>query len=152
LDDPALAGALRNFKASVEAWSDAAYSRPRTIAPAAAWHWRRVAAWAMGCVLAIGSLSGAVVYKIHSRQSREAKVTTPQPVGQQVLSQPAAVEQPAVVRSGEEKIPNATTSADKQEQSLLAAVNTDVSRQVPAAMEPLAQLMDDGGTKSDGSE
>ena len=29
-DDPVVAGALRHFKASVDAWSGAAYSRPRT--------------------------------------------------------------------------------------------------------------------------
>jgi len=30
---------------------------------------------------------------------------------------------------------------------LMAAVDSDVSREVPAAMEPLAQLMDEGESK-----
>ncbi len=30
MDDPVLTQALKNFKASVDAWSDAAYSRPRS--------------------------------------------------------------------------------------------------------------------------
>ena len=32
IDDPVLAEALEHFKASVNAWSEAAYSRPRTVA------------------------------------------------------------------------------------------------------------------------
>jgi hypothetical protein len=34
----------------------------------------------------------------------------------------------------------------QEDESLLATVDSDVSRSVPAAMEPLAQLMDDNGT------
>ena len=35
----------------------------------------------------------------------------------------------------------------QQDEDLLATVDSDVSRGVPAAMEPLAQLMDDNGTQ-----
>ena len=37
--------------------------------------------------------------------------------------------------------------AGAQDENLLASVDKDVSREVPAAMEPLAQLMDDNGTE-----
>jgi len=40
------------------------------------------------------------------------------------------------------------TRADAQvDEDLLAAVDTDVARQVPAAMEPLAQLADEGASQ-----
>ncbi len=35
--------------------------------------------------------------------------------------------------------------AQETDENLLANVDTDISRSVPAAMEPLAQLMDDDG-------
>jgi hypothetical protein len=41
----------------------------------------------------------------------------------------------------------ARDSARGQDEDLLASVDSDVSRAVPAAMEPLAQLMDDDGTQ-----
>jgi hypothetical protein len=55
----------------------------------------------------------------------------------------------------EKKTPAATTrkasstqdSAQSQDEDLLATVDNDVSRGVPAAMEPLAALMDDGGAQ-----
>ena len=37
--------------------------------------------------------------------------------------------------------------AGAQDENLLASVDKDVSREVPAAMEPLAQLMDGNGTE-----
>jgi hypothetical protein len=41
----------------------------------------------------------------------------------------------------------ARQEASMPDENLLASVNRDVSREVPAAMEPLAQLMDDNGTQ-----
>jgi hypothetical protein len=35
----------------------------------------------------------------------------------------------------------------QQEEDMLASVDTDVSREVPSAMEPLAQLTDEGESK-----
>jgi hypothetical protein len=35
---------------------------------------------------------------------------------------------------------------------LLATLDTDVSREVPSAMEPLAQLMDESGAKDNGTK
>jgi uncharacterized ferredoxin-like protein len=48
---------------------------------------------------------------------------------------------------GTEDSARSQDSARGQDDNLLAAVDSDVSRQVPAAMEPLAQLMDDNGTQ-----
>jgi hypothetical protein len=42
---------------------------------------------------------------------------------------------------------SASASAVTKDQDLLATVDSDVSREVPAAMEPLAQLMDEDGAR-----
>ena len=42
--EPELDQALKHFKASVDAWSDAEYSRPRTVTQAAVRHTWRMAA------------------------------------------------------------------------------------------------------------
>jgi hypothetical protein len=150
--------ALRHFKASMDAWSEAAYSRPRTAARLAVRHnWRMVAGWALGCLLAAGSLAGAG-HEIYRRQEL-ARLAA-----QKAAEQRAAAGQPATVQSSaqpisaqsDKKAPAATTrkasvggqdSARGQDDDLLATVDSDVSRQVPAAMEPLAQLMNDNGTQ-----
>ena len=133
IDDPAVAEALRHFKASVDAWSGAAYSRPRTTVVSTVRHsWRRAASWALGCVLAAGSLAGGV-YEHHHRQEL-ARIKA---------MQAARKAQQARLEAEKSAAENAVT----KDQDLLATVDSDVSREVPAAMEPLAQLMDDNGTR-----
>ena len=65
-----LAEALRNFKASVDAWSEAAYSRPRTVAATKRHSWRLAAGWALGCVLAFGCLAAACMSDFTRRSWR----------------------------------------------------------------------------------
>ena len=55
IEDPVVAEALKNFKASVDAWSEAAYSRPRSLCKAARHTWRLAASWALGRVMAAGA-------------------------------------------------------------------------------------------------
>jgi hypothetical protein len=162
--DLELEQALGHFKASMDAWSHAALSQPRTAAklavrPAAA-GWRMAASWALGCLLGMGSLAGAA-HAIYQRQemARIAAQKAAQKAAEEraaagrETAQPASV-QPVGVQSGK-KTPAATTrkasstldSAEAQDANLLASVDSDVSREVPAAMEPLAQLMDDDGTQ-----
>jgi hypothetical protein len=137
IDDPELAQALQHFKASVDAWSGAVYSRPRTTVVRtvrfAAANWRLAASWTLGCVLAAGCLAGAL-YERHHRQE-QARIAAVQTAAQKAAKERAAAEQAAAA--------NAVT----RDQDLLATVDSDVSREVPAAMEPLAQLMDDDGTR-----
>ena len=152
--------ALKHFKASMDAWSDAAYSRPRTAAklavrPAAA-GWRMAASWALGCLLAAGSLAGGV-HEIYHRQElariAAQKAAEQRAAAAQGTKQPASV-QPVSAQS-DKKTPAATVrkvsaaqdSAQDKDENLLASVDSDVSRAVPAAMEPLAQLMDDNATQ-----
>jgi hypothetical protein len=123
--DPVLKQALASFRENVHAWSEAAYSRPRTQVQAAS-GWRLAVAWAMGCVLIAGGLSGAW-YERHHRAV----------IAAQVAEQQRATEQRQLAAQQRASVSN---------EDLLATVDSDISRDVPAAMEPLAHLMDDEGT------
>ena len=61
--DPALKQALGEFKASVHAWSDAAYAAGRARAQSE-WcsrAWRLAAGWSLAALLLAGHLSGGVL-------------------------------------------------------------------------------------------
>ena len=145
-DSPELKQALKHFKASMDAWSDAAQSRPRTIAKSVVRRsWRLAAGWALGCALAAGSLTVAVHEVIHRQEM--AKLVA-QEAAQKAAAQRVAAER--IAAQAQNRAPVAV--AVKQEtgtkdEDLLASVDQDVSQQVPAAMEPLAQLMDDNGVQ-----
>ena len=124
IDESELEQALRNFRQSVRAWSEAEYSRPRAAGGEHRPSWRRAAAWALGCVLAAGSLAGGL-YDRHHRQA-EARFAAEQQARQQQI----AAQRKAVL-------------AQQSDERLFAGVDRDLSRSVPSAMEPLAQLMDD---------
>ena len=110
--------ALSNFKASVCAWSDAEYASSRTAARTVRHRsWRLAAGWALGCVLVAGSVSGGV-HERHQRQE-QARIAA----AQEAARQRVAAEQRA------------------RDEELLAKVDSEVSQEVPSAMEPLAQLM-----------
>jgi hypothetical protein len=126
-EDLALEQALKNFRISVVAWSDAAYGRPRAVTQAVRRRsWRLAIGWAMGCALAVGVVAGAG-YERH-RAHEMARIEAARLAGQQRL----AIEQEGRVRQQQ---------ALAEEEDLLAKVDSDVSREVPSAMEPLAQLM-----------
>jgi ribosomal protein S21 len=125
--DAELDEALRDFKSSVYAWSDAAYFRPRVVTrEVRGRNWRLATGWALGCVLAAGSVSGGL-YERHHRREMEKM----------------AAEQ----RAAEQRLREQQAKAAISDEALLADVDSAVSRQVPSAMEPLAQLMSDDGTK-----
>jgi uncharacterized protein HemX len=116
--DPAVQQALGDFKASVHAWSDAACSQPRTPYLTVAHRtWRLAAGWAMACVLVAGAISGGV-YEHHQRQE-QARIAAQEAAAQRQLAAQRA----------------------RAEEDLLAKVDSDVSQEVPDALEPLAQLM-----------
>jgi hypothetical protein len=118
--DAELKEAISNFRSSLHAWSADAYSRSRYMPGAARQSrvWRLAAGWALGSVLVAGALCGGV-YERHHKQEL-ARIAALQAVERQRL----AVQQRA-----------------QDEEDLLAKVDSDVSREVPSAMEPLAQLM-----------
>jgi hypothetical protein len=124
--EPEVREALGNFKASVDAWSEAMMSRPREVKAPARTNWSRVTKWALGCVVFAGTVSGGV-YSNH-RQVEAAKVEA--------------------ARIAEQQKELAAQRA-KEEEDLMAKVDSDVAREVPSALEPLASLMED--TESTGN-
>ncbi len=120
----ALDAALRDFRASVHAWSDAACHGPRLAeipaARTAPRHViaRRSVAWALGLVL----VAGAATEGVHDRHRRQELAR--QAHQREVEQQRLLAEQHA-----------------REVDDLLARVDNDISREVPSAMEPLAQLM-----------
>ena len=121
VDDAAMRAALKNFRSSVHAWSDAAYVRPRTVALSQqGFAWRRVVGWVLSLAISAG-LVGTAVYQRHL--TGELAYQQQQREQQKLLAEKHA----------------------RETEDLLAKVDSDVSREVPSAMEPLAQLMVDSG-------
>jgi hypothetical protein len=113
--------ALKDFRQSVHAWSEAAYSRPRSVAAATAVRrpiWRLASGLALGCAVIAG---GVTVYQHHR--------------------QPAAIAVVQVATRAQPAIQQRIQPVRQEDEDLLAKVDSDVSREVPLAMEPLAQLM-----------
>ena len=117
----------------MRAWSDAAYNRPRTVQSIVvhrAWlgSVRLAAGWSLAVVLLAGTVSGGF-YEHHRRV--------------------AAAHIAAVQKAEQERQAAAQRALDQaqQEDDVLASVDTDVSREVPSAMEPLAQLTNEGESK-----
>ncbi|MGH9563514.1 MAG: hypothetical protein ACRD3S_18840, partial [Terracidiphilus sp.] len=143
-EKPEVEQALKHFKASMDAWSDAAMSRPRTLANGVVRRsWRPAAGWALGSLLAAGSLTIGVHEIVHRQEMTKlaaleaARKAAGQRAAAERISAQAQNPAPAEVK------PEVGT----KDEDLLASVDQDVSRQVPAAMEPLAQLMEDSGAQ-----
>jgi hypothetical protein len=120
--EPELEQALDAFRLSVHALSEAAYSRPRTVTVLTHRRvWRQAAGWALGCVLTAGIVSTGF-YEQHQRQ-----------VAAQRAAQQAEQNRLAAQQMREQQM--------REEDELLAKVDSDVAREVPSAMEPLAQLV-----------
>jgi len=116
LHDPQMDHVLRDFRLSMHAWSDAMYQRPRQVEVAhRRMAWRRAAAWTLGSVLVVGGAGGGLIEQQHRKE--QARI--------------------AAVREAEQQ----RQIKERQAEEELAKVDTDVSREVPDSMEPLAQLM-----------
>jgi hypothetical protein len=117
--EAALKQELSDFRMSVHAWSDSVYSRPRPVFKATAHRvWQRAAGWALVCVLMVGGVSGGLFERQHQQQM--ARIEAARQAEQQRLA-------------AEQRV--------REEEEFLAKVDSDVSREVPSAMEPLATLM-----------
>jgi hypothetical protein len=144
IDDPIVAGALKHFKTSVDAWSESAYSRQRTPVMNTRQIWRLAASWALGCLLAAGSLAGSL-YERHVRQE-SARVAAIKAAQQKAAVERTVTEQPVAATNDATRPRIAVKKAASEDEYLLATVDSDVSRQVPSAMEPLAQMMESSGS------
>ncbi|HEV2214808.1 MAG TPA: hypothetical protein VGR64_05925 [Terracidiphilus sp.] len=125
--EPELREALDHFKAGVHAWSRAMEARSKqafVAQPVRRGVWRLAAAWSLGLVLTAGAAS-CVLYQ--RRQQQELA---------RMEQQRIAAQQAQMTRQREQA-----------EENLLANVESDVSREVPSAMEPLARLMTSDGTE-----
>ena len=117
--DEELGAVLRDFRESVQAWSKTAYARPRTaIVTPRKRVWRLAAGWVLGCALVVGGISGGVYEQQHRQELARVEA----------------------VRAAEHERQAAAERA-REEEDLLAQVDSDVARQTPSAMEPLARLM-----------
>jgi uncharacterized protein HemX len=127
--DAKLEEALTDFRASVHAWSAAAYHRPlrveRTVRQRG---WRLAAGWALGCALVAGGVTAGVVEHQQNEQAARMAAQAQQQAREQERA--AAKEQ-----------------AREQDTGLMAKVDSDTAQEVPDAMEPLARMMEDGGTQ-----
>ena len=121
--EPELREALGNFKSSVDAWSEAMTSRPREVKVPAKANWGAVTKWALGCAVFMATVSGGV-YQNH-RQEEQARAA-------------------AAAQAAEQQREIAEQRAKEQSATdLMAKVDSDVAREVPSALEPLASLMND---------
>jgi hypothetical protein len=132
--DPILEAILKDFRASVYAWSEATYrsrsdasdrSRALVFSPVP----RRILGqrslgWALSLVLTAG-LATASVHELHRRE----------------LAKQAAQ------REAEHQRQLALEQRARDVDELLAKVDSAVSREVPSAMEPLATLMAEDNTQ-----
>lgn len=135
ITEAGLEDVLKDFRTTVHAWSDRELTRPRSVL-AIEHHrtWRSAAAWALGCALAVTSLS-AGIYEHHAHD-RLARIQTAQRLAaERAVQQRQSAPEPAAAESRE------------QDEKLMAAVDQDVSQGVPSALEPLAQLMDEGANQ-----
>lgn len=121
--DASLEQALKDFRLSAHAWSETAYNQPHRPVKVYRTSWRTTASWALGCVLAVGSVAGGV-YERH-RVNEQARIAAAEAARQKQLED----------------------AQRKESEDLLARIDSDVSRDVPSAMEPLAQLMADDSTQ-----
>jgi hypothetical protein len=126
---PELDLSLREFRLSVHAWSAAAYSRPRAAVAAVRRKpvWRLAAGWTLSGVLLAGGVSTGV-WEHHRQEIRQVNRMAAARVVEH--ERPAANERNQQVRQ-----------VRQEDEDLLAKVDSDVSRGVPSAMEPLAQMM-----------
>jgi hypothetical protein len=117
--EPELREALGNFKASVNAWSDAMITRPREATASARPNWSEVTKWALGCAVFLATVSGGIYQNHHQQQA-------------------ARVEAARIAQQQREL---AAQKTDVQDDELMANVDSDIAREVPSALEPMASLM-----------
>jgi hypothetical protein len=128
-DELALDDTLKNLRLSIHAWSDAAYHRPRSAAQRLRHKsWRLAAGWALAALLVVGGLSAGLQER--NQREQQARIA----LAARVIEQ----RQLARVEAG----PTSVEPGKGDDEDLLTKVDRDVSRDVPSALEPLAQLMD----------
>ena len=129
--------ALKNFRASVHAWSETELTRSRAVKAPQSSVWRLLAAPAIswGAAAALALTAVGVPVAVH----REHQV--------QILARQHADEQQRL-RDAQEKAATqmaALQTAAMDDDKLLQHVDEDIRQSTPDAMEPLASLMSTSG-------
>ena len=121
--------ALKNFRQSVHAWSEAELVRPRAVVRAGFWARMRkpIVAGALGCVVAVTAITVPVT--VHQRNVAIAAHDA-QLKEQQRLADAAAQGAAAV-----------------NDDKLLADVDSDIAQATPDALAPMASMMSDSTGK-----
>jgi hypothetical protein len=118
--EPELRDAIGDFKSSINSWSESALSQPRVINAPRGINWAHVSKWALGCAVFVGTVSGGV-YESHRQQEL------------------ANLEAARIAQQQREL----AAQHLREEADLMAKVDSDIAREVPSALEPLASLMDE---------
>jgi uncharacterized protein HemX len=143
--EPNLFETLRDYRLSVHAWSDAEFTRSRRAFAYSSrrFAWRLAAGWALSCVLVAGSVSAG----IWDHHRREAQATAAREAlhEREVIEQRQQKQRQQAVSALQSMQTQQKQQVRSSDEELMASVDSDVSRQVPTAMEPLAQLMVDDG-------
>ncbi len=122
--EPEVREALGDFKSSLDAWSEAASSLPRTAKVQARTNWGLVTKWALGCVVFAGTVSGGIYENQRQKEAARTEAARVAEHQREVAAQRV-----------------------KDEEDLMAKVDSDVAQEVPSALEPLASLMDENENK-----
>jgi hypothetical protein len=137
VNDQEVEQALKNFRASVHAWSEAEFTRSRAVRAPQSSLWRWLAApavsWGAAAVLAFTAIGVPVVVH-HEHQV-------------QILARQHADEQQRL-RDAQEKAATQMATiqmAAMDDDKLLQHVDEDIRQSTPDAMEPLASLMSTSG-------
>lgn len=118
--DEGVEQALANFRATVCAWSEAAYRQPRVMETAVRHRsWRLAAGWALGSAVLVGGITGGLVEQ-HARNEA------------QIVAREARLQQQAAARQ----------QARQEDRELMITVDGEISQEVPDAMEPLTRMME----------
>ena len=145
---------LGDLKLSIDAWSESSYHRPRVAqAKAAGLRWQMALSGAVG-LLTVAAVATVSLQGGHRpmRASQPAVVQAPatsaNPETAKTTAQDAAVAEIEARIPGIKRIPASiptlgqmVSSPQREEEDLLARVDSEVARETPSAMEPLARLM-----------
>ena len=129
-EDRDVQAALKNFRASVHAWSEQEMARPRQIQPVRASGWMKLMAvpmlgWGLAGVLIVVGVTVPVSVH-HERQVEATRRAAMQEQQRQAAEAAARLAQNSI-----------------DDEDLLKHVDSDIAQAAPDAMEPLASLMGD---------
>jgi hypothetical protein len=122
-EDVQVQDALRNFRASIQAWSEQELRRERKPIARSRWMMAPAMAWGLASVLAVAAVS--VPVSVH----HERQVVAMRHAAELEKQRLAAAE--------------AARQAAIDDEALLNHVDSDIAQSTPDAMEPLASLMRD---------